>query len=104
MILKIGGTRDGGPLETLTRNTNTVTKNTSFAGFVSRCAGWLLPPTTVLQSIFLLALRLYWGWQFFQTGEGRRSMKCIKSRAGITHLSALFRSRDRIDHARERFV
>jgi putative oxidoreductase len=24
-----------------------------------------------LQSIFLLAIRLYWGWQFFQTGWGK---------------------------------
>ena len=24
-----------------------------------------------LQSVFLLAIRLYWGWQFFQTGWGK---------------------------------
>lgn len=24
-----------------------------------------------LQSLFLLAIRLYWGWQFFQTGWGK---------------------------------
>ncbi len=24
-----------------------------------------------LQSVFLLAVRLYWGWQFFQTGWGK---------------------------------
>lgn len=25
----------------------------------------------VLQAPFLLAIRLYWGWQFFQTGKGK---------------------------------
>jgi len=27
--------------------------------------------TSLLQSPFLLAVRLYWGWQFFQTGWGK---------------------------------
>lgn len=27
--------------------------------------------TNSLQSLFLLAVRLYWGWQFFQTGWGK---------------------------------
>lgn len=26
---------------------------------------------TPLQPLFLLAIRLYWGWQFFQTGKGK---------------------------------
>ena len=26
-----------------------------------------------LQSVLLLAIRLYWGWQFFQTGKGKLS-------------------------------
>ena len=26
---------------------------------------------TSLQSVFLLIIRLYWGWQFFQTGMGK---------------------------------
>jgi putative oxidoreductase len=28
---------------------------------------------TGLQSVFLLIIRLYWGWQFFQTGMGKLS-------------------------------
>jgi putative oxidoreductase len=30
--------------------------------------GWLIGAGTLLQSPFLLAVRLYWGWQFAQTG------------------------------------
>jgi putative oxidoreductase len=33
--------------------------------------GWLVPPAKLLQSVFLLIVRLYWGWQFFQTGKGK---------------------------------
>ncbi len=50
---------------------NSPIKNTLSASLVSRCARWFVPPTTVLQSAFLLAVRLYWGWQFFQTGKGK---------------------------------
>ncbi len=32
---------------------------------------WLAPERTILQSLFLLIVRLYWGWQFFQTGKGK---------------------------------
>ena len=31
----------------------------------------LLRVTSALQSPLLLAVRLYWGWQFFQTGKGK---------------------------------
>jgi putative oxidoreductase len=32
---------------------------------------WFLPPTSVLQSLLLLVIRLYWGWEFFLTGKGK---------------------------------
>lgn len=32
---------------------------------------WLIKAASSLQSPFLLAVRLYWGWQFFQTGWGK---------------------------------
>ncbi len=32
---------------------------------------WTVPPATVLQSLFLLVVRLYWGWGFFQAGSGK---------------------------------
>jgi len=31
----------------------------------------LIKAGTLLQSPLLLAMRLYWGWQFFQTGKGK---------------------------------
>jgi putative oxidoreductase len=34
-------------------------------------AGWLVPERTFLQSLLLLVIRLYWGWQFFLTGKGK---------------------------------
>src|SRR5260370_36734506 len=33
----------------------------------------LIDASTQLQSPFLLAVRLYWGWQFMQTGWGKLS-------------------------------
>jgi putative oxidoreductase len=41
------------------------------SGFVARYFSWFLPSTSVLQSFLLLAVRLYWGWQFFLTGKGK---------------------------------
>jgi putative oxidoreductase len=35
-----------------------------------RCYGALVRAANLLQSPVLLALRLYWGWQFFITGRG----------------------------------
>jgi putative oxidoreductase len=37
----------------------------------SRVAGWLAPHRTALESLVLLIIRLYWGWQFFLTGRGK---------------------------------
>lgn len=34
---------------------------------------WLLRGANSLQSPFLLAVRLYWGWQFWQAGHGKLS-------------------------------
>jgi putative oxidoreductase len=33
--------------------------------------GWLLKAAEWLQPPFLLAIRLYWGWQFWQSGTGK---------------------------------
>jgi putative oxidoreductase len=33
--------------------------------------GWLFSKVDYLQSPLLLAVRMYWGWQFFQTGSGK---------------------------------
>lgn len=33
--------------------------------------GWLAAIGNHLQSVFLLILRLYWGWGFFQSGSGK---------------------------------
>jgi len=39
---------------------------------VSRNAyAWLVKAASLLQSPLLLVVRLYWGWQFFQTGKGK---------------------------------
>ena len=35
--------------------------------------GFLIVGASSLQSAFLLAVRLYWGWQFFGTGRGKLS-------------------------------
>jgi putative oxidoreductase len=50
--------------------------NASHSGIcvVSVCRGayqWLIKSASLLQSPLLLAIRLYWGWQFFQTGKGK---------------------------------
>jgi len=34
-------------------------------------AGWLAPHRTALESLVLLIIRLYWGWEFFLTGKGK---------------------------------
>ena len=36
-----------------------------------RAYGQLIKAASLLQSPLLLAMRLYWGWQFFQTGKGK---------------------------------
>lgn len=35
--------------------------------------GWLVKTTTFLQTPFLLAIRVYWGWLFLQSGIGKFS-------------------------------
>jgi putative oxidoreductase len=35
--------------------------------------GWLVKSANFLQSPFLLAIRLYWGWQFLESGIGKFS-------------------------------
>lgn len=37
----------------------------------AKTADWLAPPRTMLQSLVLFIIRLYWGWQFFLTGKGK---------------------------------
>ena len=41
--------------------------------FLAKLRQWLVPNRTICQSIFLLLIRLYWGWGFFQTGKGKLS-------------------------------
>ena len=37
----------------------------------AKIISWLVPSRTIVQSLFLLVIRLYWGWQFFLTGKGK---------------------------------
>ena len=39
--------------------------------FIDRLYGWFLVAANSLQSPLLLAIRLYWGWQFWQAGHGK---------------------------------
>jgi putative oxidoreductase len=39
--------------------------------FLTKLRHRLVPSRNIVQSIFLLLLRLYWGWGFFQTGKGK---------------------------------
>lgn len=39
--------------------------------FIERAYGWFLSGANACQSPLLLAVRLYWGWQFFQAGWGK---------------------------------
>jgi putative oxidoreductase len=38
---------------------------------VAKCFSWSVPPANLLQSLLLLVIRLYWGWEFFLTGKGK---------------------------------
>ncbi len=38
---------------------------------IDKLYGWYLRAANACQSPFLLAIRLYWGWQFFQAGWGK---------------------------------
>jgi putative oxidoreductase len=41
------------------------------SGIVAKYFRWFAPPASVLQSLLLLVIRLYWGWEFFLTGKGK---------------------------------
>ncbi|HEY1717800.1 MAG TPA: DoxX family protein [Verrucomicrobiae bacterium] len=45
-------------------------KNSGKNIFEKCCCGFVCA-AKLLQSPFLLAIRLYWGWQFFETGKGK---------------------------------
>ena len=40
-------------------------------GIIAKYFRWFVPSTTVVQSLLLLVIRLYWGWEFFLTGKGK---------------------------------
>jgi putative oxidoreductase len=44
---------------------------TTSSGIFAKYFRWFVPPTSVLQSLLLLIIRLYWGWAFFLTGKGK---------------------------------
>jgi putative oxidoreductase len=46
-------------------------ENTTQSGFISRGYRALIAAASCFQSPLLLALRLYWGWQFFGDGKGK---------------------------------
>jgi putative oxidoreductase len=41
------------------------------SGITAKYFRWFVPPTSFLQSLLLLVIRLYWGWGFFLTGKGK---------------------------------
>jgi putative oxidoreductase len=41
------------------------------SGIIMKYFHWFVPPTNLLQSLLLLFIRLYWGWEFFLTGKGK---------------------------------
>ena len=43
----------------------------SILAFADRAYGWFTCAAGSLKSPLLFAVRLYWGWQFFQTGWGK---------------------------------
>ena len=43
----------------------------SMLKLVDKVYGWFLCAASACQSPFLLAVRLYWGWQFWQSGWGK---------------------------------
>lgn len=40
---------------------------------IDRLYSWFLKVANLFQPVLLLAVRLYWGWQFWQTGMGKLS-------------------------------
>lgn len=43
----------------------------SLVALVQNLHGWFVKAVSALQSPFLLAVRLYWGWQLVQSGWGK---------------------------------
>jgi putative oxidoreductase len=43
----------------------------SLTKFINVAYSWFLRGANALQAPFLLAVRLYWGWQFWQAGHGK---------------------------------
>ena len=41
------------------------------SGILAKYFRWFVPSAGVLQSLLLLVIRLYWGWEFFLTGKGK---------------------------------
>ena len=41
------------------------------SGIIAKYFRWFVPSASVLQSLLLLVIRLYWGWEFFLTGKGK---------------------------------
>lgn len=41
------------------------------SGFVAKYLRWFAPSASLPQSLLLLIIRLYWGWEFFLTGKGK---------------------------------
>jgi putative oxidoreductase len=41
------------------------------SGIIAKYLRWFVPPAGLLQSLLLLVIRLYWGWEFFLTGKGK---------------------------------
>ena len=64
--------------------TNVETKSCGKFCFFKKCLRGFICATSCLQSPFLLAIRLYWGWQFFQTGWGKLQ--------NIPHVTKFFQS------------
>ena len=57
---------------------------TNKIGIAKKVYGLWVKAASWLQSPFLLAIRLYWGWQFFQTGMGKLE--------NIGHVTQFFQS------------
>jgi putative oxidoreductase len=45
--------------------------STATTGVFAKACGWFASLTSLAQSPFLFLVRLYWGWQFMQTGWGK---------------------------------
>jgi putative oxidoreductase len=58
-------------METSPGATSAATPETCSICIFQRCYGLLIRAASSLQSPLLLAMRLYWGWQFFETGKGK---------------------------------